>query len=86
MARRRPSASHTAHRGSGVPGRIETLLGEELQPPLPYEMERRLECTSRDCWLNINAGCIVIAMQASERARCPLRATQCLGRRADTEW
>ena len=25
-------------------------------------MERRLECSSRDCCLKINTGCIVIAM------------------------
>mmetsp|Transcript_17079 Transcript_17079/g.25714 ORF Transcript_17079/g.25714 Transcript_17079/m.25714 type:complete len:142 (+) Transcript_17079:32-457(+) len=43
--------------------RIQQLLAEELQPPLPFSLERRLECTSRDCWLKVNAGCIVIAMQ-----------------------
>ena len=42
--------------------RIERLLTEELSPPLPFAMERRLECSSRDCWLKINTGCIVIAM------------------------
>lgn len=43
--------------------RVERLLSEELEPPLPFAMERRLECSSRDCWLNVNAGCIVVEMK-----------------------
>ena len=39
------------------------MLSEEVHPPLPFAMERRLECTTRDCWLTVNTGCIVIATQ-----------------------
>ena len=39
------------------------LCAQELEPRLAFESERRLECTSRDCFLSENAGCLVIAMQ-----------------------
>ena len=43
--------------------RIRRLLEEELEPPLPYEIDQTLECDERDCKLRDNPGCLRVALQ-----------------------
>ena len=53
-----------SHDGVGrLRERIETLLSEELDPPLPYERSAKLVCDQSGCDWVTNDGCLVVQVQ-----------------------
>ena len=55
--------SHSDDGESKLGPRIERLLAHELSPPLPYEVQERLDCEGAECKVIRNDGCLVVPVQ-----------------------